>query len=156
MDVDLRVLVDAKDMSVLVAEQVLAALVDLRATSAVRRIDLGREDSQVFLEEYSVAHKDSLDIFFVWVVRRLRPCDDADLCVKREEFVTELFEQLGRDGGMLLEAVAVAVRAVGLLELVCHCGDAILDLLGRQRKEVVDELWYGGKVELASVVVARS
>jgi hypothetical protein len=59
MDVDLRVLVDAKDMSVLVAEQVLAALVDLRATSAVRRIDLGREDSQVFLEEYSVAHKDS-------------------------------------------------------------------------------------------------
>jgi hypothetical protein len=76
--------------------------------------------------------------------------------VKREEFVTESFKQLGRDGGMLFEAVAVAVRAVGLLGLVCHCGDAILDLLDRQRKEVVDELWYGGKVELASVLVARS
>jgi hypothetical protein len=142
-------------MSVLVAEQALAALVDLRATSAVRRIDLGREESHVFPEGYSVAHKDSLDILFVWVVRRLRSCDDADRCVKREEFVTELFEQLSRDGGMLLGVIAVVVRAVGLLGLVCHCGDAILDLLGRRRREVVCELWYGEKVELASVVVAR-
>jgi hypothetical protein len=62
--------------------------------------------------------------------------DDVDRCLKREEFATELFELLGRDGGMLLEVIALAVRAVGLLRLVRHCGETVLCLLGWWKRKV--------------------